>query len=206
MRSDSAPRIRRHTWLFRLWLITLLLFEACVQQTAQLQSLPADADFSQDYVLGPEDVVEVSVWKNPDLSREVTVRPDGKISLPLIGDVQAAEGTAAQLTERITEKLRAYYKEAAQVSVVVQQVNSYAIYTLGQVRNPGRYVLRTGTTFLQAVALSGGFTEFALTRKIILRRRMDSGEEAAILLRYRDIVIGRQQNVVLKPGDTIIVP
>jgi len=97
-------------------------------------------------------------------------------------------------------------KEAAQVSVVVRQVNSYAIYTLGQVRNPGRYVVRTGTTFLQAVALSGGFTEFATTKQIILRRRMDGGEETAMLLRYRDIVVGKQQNIVLKPGDTIIVP
>jgi len=87
----------------------------------------------QDYVIGSEDSVEVQVWKNPDLSRTVTVRPDGKISLPLIGDVQAAGQTATQLTEAVTEKLKTFYKEPAQVTVIVSQVNSYAIYVLGEV-------------------------------------------------------------------------
>ena len=161
---------------------------------------------SQDYIIGSEDAVEVQVWKNPDLSRTVTVRPDGKISLPLIGDVQAAGQTAAQLADAVTEKLKTYYKEPAQVTVIVTQVNSYAIYLLGEVRGQGKHVVKSGTTFLQAISLAGGFTPFASTNKITLRRRGPEGKESAILIRYKDVLAGRQANLILKPGDTIIVP
>jgi len=161
---------------------------------------------SQDYVIGSEDSVEVQVWKNPDLSRTVTVRPDGKISLPLIGDVPAAGQTAAQLTEAVTEKLKTYYKEPAQVTVIVSQVNSYAIYVLGEVHTQGKHLVRSGTTFLQAVSLAGGFTPFASTSKIALRRRGSAGKETSMSIRYKDVLAGYQANLVLKPGDTIIVP
>ena len=171
-------------------------------------ALPAQEDevLAQDYVIGPEDSVEVQVWKNPDLSRTVTVRPDGKISLPLIGDVPAAGQTATQLTEAVTEKLKTYYREPAQVTVIVNQVNSYVIYVLGEVKTQGKQVVRSGTTFLQAVSLAGGFTPFASTSKITLRRRGSAGKETAISIRYKDVLTGRQANLVLKPGDTIIVP
>jgi polysaccharide export outer membrane protein len=171
-------------------------------------ALPAQEDevLGQDYVIGPEDSVEVQVWKNPDLSRTVTVRPDGKISLPLIGDVAAAGQTATQLTEAVTEKLKTYYREPAQVTVIVNQVNSYVIYVLGEVKTQGKQVVRSGTTFLQAVSLAGGFTPFASTSKITLRRRGSAGKETAISIRYKDVLTGRQANLVLKPGDTIIVP
>jgi len=161
---------------------------------------------SQDYIIGSEDSVEVQVWKNPDLSRTVTVRPDGKISLPLIGDVQAAGQSAAQLTEAVTEKLKAYYKEPAQVTVIVNQVNSYAIYVLGEVKGQGKHVVRSGTTFLQAISLAGGFTPFASKNKITLRRRGGDGKETALLIRYKDVLAGQQANLILKPGDTILVP
>jgi polysaccharide export outer membrane protein len=161
---------------------------------------------SQDYVIGAEDSVEVQVWKNPDLSRTVTVRPDGKISLPLIGDVPAAGQTATQLTETVTEKLKTYYREPAQVTVIVNQVNSYAIYVLGEVKTQGKQVVRSGTTFLQAISLAGGFTSYAATSKITLRRRSSTGKETAISIRYKDVLNGRQANPVVKPGDTIIVP
>ncbi|GIX49608.1 MAG: GumB protein [Candidatus Tectimicrobiota bacterium] len=182
------------------------LLAACGQPHVQLPPLPEQtAVVSEEYRIGPEDVVEVTVWKNPDLSRVVTVRPDGKISLPLIGDVAAAGKTAPQLAQEITELLKAYYKEPPQVSVVLQQVNSYAIYVIGEVRNPGKHVVKTGTTFLQAVALAGGFTEFASTNHIVLRRRIAKDQEAAMILRYRDVVAGVQDNIVLMPGDTLIV-
>jgi len=161
---------------------------------------------SQDYVIGADDSVEVQVWKNPDLSRTVTVRPDGKISLPLIGDVSAAGQTATQLTEAVTEKLKVYYREPAQVTVIVSQVNSYVIYVLGEVKTQGKQVVHSGTTFLQAVSLAGGFTQFASTSKITLRRRDSTGKETALSIRYKDVLTGRQANLVLKPGDTIIVP
>ena len=161
---------------------------------------------SADYIIGSEDAVEVQVWKNPDLSRTVTVRPDGKLSLPLIGDVPAAGQTAAQLAEAVTEKLKVYYKEPAQVTVIITQINSYAIYLLGEVKTQGKQVVKSGTTFLQAISLAGGFTQFASANKITLRRRGPEGKESATLIRYKDVLAGRQANLILKPGDTIIVP
>ena len=118
----------------------------------------------------------------------------------------AAGQTAAQLTEAVTEKLKAYYREPAQVTVIVNQVNSYAIYILGEVKTQGKQVVRSGTTFLQAISLAGGFTPFAATSKITLRRRGSAGKEAVMPIRYKDVLTGQQVNLVLKPGDTIIVP
>jgi polysaccharide export outer membrane protein len=146
------------------------------------------------------------VWKNADLSRVVTVRPDGKISLPLIGDVQAAGISAMQLNAEITERLKKYYKEPPQVSVIVQQVNSYAIYILGEVKSPGKYLVKSGTTFLQVITLAGGFTEFASKNKIMVRRKSGESSEAIMSVRYGDIVAGEQRNVMMLPGDTILVP
>jgi polysaccharide export outer membrane protein len=201
----------RFPWC-RIFMSCSLLFPllyACSAPVAPsptaMPSQEAEA-LSQDYVIGPEDSVEVQVWKNPDLSRTVTVRPDGKISLPLIGDVLAAGQTATQLTEAVTEKLKAYYKEPAQVTVIVNQVNSYAIYVLGEVKTQGKQVVHSGTTFLQALSLAGGFTPYASTSKITLRRRDSTGRETVIPIRYKDVLTGRQANLVLKPGDTIIVP
>jgi polysaccharide biosynthesis/export protein len=201
----------RFTWCHTFVGCSLLfpLLYACSAPVAPSPTaLPAQEDevLGQDYVIGPEDSVEVQVWKNPDLSRTVTVRPDGKISLPLIGDVPAAGQTATQLTEAVTEKLKTYYREPAQVTVIVNQVNSYVIYVLGEVKTQGKQVVRSGTTFLQAVSLAGGFTPFASTSKITLRRRGSAGKETAISIRYKDVLTGRQANLVLKPGDTIIVP
>jgi polysaccharide export outer membrane protein len=188
-------------------LLLPLLF-SCTPPAVQLPPMPVeDQTIPQDYLIGPEDVVEIMVWKNADLSRVVNVRPDGKISLPLIGDLQAAGLTAVQLGDEITEKLKTYYKESPDVSVIVQQINSYAIYMLGEVRGPGRYVVKTGTTFLQAITLAGGFTEFAATNRIVVRRRgSEDGQETSMGIRYRDVIVGKQSNILLKPGDTIIIP
>jgi polysaccharide biosynthesis/export protein len=161
---------------------------------------------SPDYIIGAEDAVEVQVWKNPDLSKTVTVRPDGKISLPLIGDIPAAGQTAAQLAEAVTEKLMTYYKEPAQVAVIVTQINSYAIYLLGEVHTQGRYAVKPGTTILQAISLAGGLTSFASPNKMTLRRRGPEGKESLLVIRYKDVLAGHQANFSLKPGDTIIVP
>ena len=189
-------------------LLLPLLYSCSAPVAPSLTATPSGEEEwpSQDYIIGSEDSVEVQVWKNPDLSRMVTVRPDGKISLPLIGDVQAAGQSAAQLTEAVTEKLKAYYKEPAQVTVIVNQVNSYAIYVLGEVKGQGKHVVRSGTTFLQAISLAGGFTPFASKNKITLRRRGGDGKETALLIRYKDVLAGQQANLIVKPGDTIIVP
>jgi polysaccharide export outer membrane protein len=193
-------------------LISLFVLCACSASTIQpvaSNSTGGAGRASQvspkDYKLGPEDVIEVIVWKNSDLSRTVTVRPDGKISLPLVGDVQVAGNTVTEVTENITQKLQEFYREPPHVSVIVQQVNSYAIYILGEVSKPGKYVVKTGTTFLQAMALAGGLTQFSSGKRILIRRRLTLDKETALQLRYKDVVSGKRENVILKAGDVIIV-
>lgn len=197
-------------WVAFGWGLLALSLSSCSTPVvpSQIATPPPESEenASRDYLLGSEDSVEVQVWKNPDLSRTVTVRPDGKISLPLIGDVQASGQTAMQLTEAVTEKLKAYYKEPAQVTVIVHQVNSYGIYILGEVRSPGKHLVRSGTTFLQVISLVGGFTPFASTNKITLRRKDSEGREVSRLIRYKDVLSGTQANLALKPGDIIIIP
>lgn len=124
---------------------------------------------TSSYHIGPEDVLEISVWRNKDISKEVTVRPDGRISLPLIGDVQASGLTPTELTEAVTARLAAFMKSPT-VSVIAKEVNSYSIYLMGQVANPGRYFLRSKTTLLQALTLAGGFAPLADRSRIIVLR------------------------------------
>lgn len=186
--------------------VTIMI--SCAQTGPQITHLPVDMPSSSedDYLIGSEDTIEVLVWKNADLSRVVSVRPDGKVSLPLIGDVQAAGMTVMHLNTEITEKLKKYYKEPPQVSVILQQVNSYSIYVLGEVRSPGKYLVKSGTTFLQAITLAGGFTEFASKNKVMVRRRNNDNSEKVISIKYRDILSGLQSNVMIFPGDTILIP
>lgn len=161
-----------------------------------------------DYVLGPEDVLEITVWKNADLSKLVQVRPDGRVSLPLIGDVLAVGRTTSQLTDEISNRLKSYMENPT-VSIVVKEVNSYAIYVLGEVVKPGKYPLKTKTTLLQAVTLASGFTPTAARNKIVIFRFGKDGEALTkIKASYDDIVLrdGSDQNLVLKPGDQIVVP
>jgi len=161
-----------------------------------------------DYIIGPEDVLDITVWKNADLSKTVQVRPDGRISLPLIGDVDTAGKTAAQLAETIVEKLKEY-KENPQVSIVVKEVNSYAIYVLGEVMKPGKYPLKSKTTLLQAITLASGFTPAAARNKIVVFRFGEQGgKDMKIKASYDDIIMQDEslQNIQLTPGDTIVVP
>ncbi len=161
-----------------------------------------------DYTIGPEDVLEITIWKNADLSKTVQVRPDGRVSLPLIGDVTAVGRTSAQLTEEISTRLKAFMENPT-VSIVVKEVNSYAIYVLGEVTRPGRYPLKSKTTLLQAITLASGFTPVAARNKIVVFRFARDGEPLTkIKASYDDIVMrdGINQNIELKPGDTIVVP
>ncbi len=161
-----------------------------------------------DYIIGPEDVLEISVWRNQDLSKQVMVRPDGRISLPLIGDVVAVGRTPTELTEVITARFLEY-KENPSIAIVVLQANSYAIYVLGQVRAPGKFPLRSKTTLLQGITVAGGFTELAARNKLVIFRFGKNGEkDQKIKARYDDIVLRDDidQNIELRPGDTIVVP
>jgi len=165
----------------------------------------------EGFVLGPEDVIEVVVWKNPDLSREVVIRPDGRISLPLIGDVSASNITADQLAGNITERFKAY-KENPSVSVNVLEVNSYYVFVVGEVNVPGKLSLKSYTTILQALSLAGGFTQFASSNDILVVRNITNAEgkvkELRIPLRYDDLISedGGAYNLTLKSGDTIVIP
>jgi polysaccharide export outer membrane protein len=199
--------------LFTLSAAMLLSMASCANPPIRSNNLDATAlsthGVTENYEIGPEDVLEVLVWKNESLSKVVTVRPDGKISLPLIGDVHAAGQTTEQVREAIAEKLSPYYKEPPQVSLIVKEVNSYVIYVMGEVQRPAQYLVKRGTTFLQAIALAGGFTPFASTNDvIILRRAHENNGQLALNVRYKDIIAGdyEKNNILLKSGDTVIIP
>lgn len=179
---------------------------------SQLQASNAESSRGQsatqdpNYIIGPQDVIDISVWKEPDLSRSVPVRPDGKISLPLLNDVQAAGLTPTQLGSQITTSLGKFVTNP-QVTVIVSQINSQRIYILGEVTRPGGYTLIPEMNVLQALSNAGGLTAFANSKKIYILRQ-DSGKQQKIPFNYKDVLSGKDpnQNIALKGGDTIVVP
>ena len=158
------------------------------------------------FVIGNDDVLAINVWKEPDISRAIPVRSDGKISLPLVGEVQAAGQTPAALEKEIAGKLKNYISEP-EVTVMVQQVNSQKFNILGQVVRPGAYVIANSPTVLDAIALAGGFRDFAKQKSIYVLRQGPSGE-TRLAFNYKEVIQGKNmaQNVRLQPRDTIIVP
>lgn len=173
-------------------------------QTAPERPAPHQADST--YVISPGDVIEVQVWQEPNVSKAVPVRPDGKISLPLLDDVQAAGLTAGALTADLTEKLKKFISDP-QVTVIVTQVNSQRIYITGEVNRGGTYPLEPGMTVLQGLSSAGGFTAFANVKKIYVLRQ-ENGKQVKYPFNYKDVVKGRDtaQDIQLRPGDTIVVP
>jgi polysaccharide biosynthesis/export protein len=170
------------------------------------QPLPA-IPVPATYIIHPNDVLDVSVWNQPNLSfRGLPVRPDGKISLPLINDVKAAGLTAMELGQEITQKLKSYVKDPL-VTVVVTGINSQRYYVLGEVGRAGVYPLLPGMTALQALSAAGGFSQFAHIKKIYILRTVN-GKQGKLPFNYKDVISGKnlQENVELRPGDTIIVP
>ena len=158
------------------------------------------------YQIGPEDVLNISVWKEPTISNTVPVRPDGKISLPLINDVQAAGLTPSALAGAITEKLKKFITDP-QVTVIVTAVNSQRVYVLGEVTRPGAFPMIPGMRVLQLLSDAGGFTAFANRRNIHIVR-MENGKQVKYPFNYNDALKGDkpEQNIVLKSGDTVVVP
>jgi len=158
------------------------------------------------YVIGPEDVLYIHVWREDALSRTVPVRMDGNISLPLIHEIKAAGLTPIQLEEAIAEKLKGFY-ENPNVSVTVMETNSFKVYVSGEVRTPGVYRLRSETSILQIIPMAGGFTDWAKQKKILIIRK-ENGKEKRLTVDYKKAMKGDDpnSNIVLKPGDTIIVP
>jgi polysaccharide export outer membrane protein len=170
------------------------------------QPAPVPAAADPAYVIGPEDMLDISVWKEPDVSRVVPVRPDGRISLPLIHDVEAAGMSPQQLGASVAERLRKYLNDP-QVTVIVTAINSQRVFVVGEVLRAGAFPLLPRMTVLQALSSAGGFTTFADVKKIrVVRSR--HGKQVELPFNYRDVLKGDKpdQNIKLEPGDTIVVP
>jgi polysaccharide biosynthesis/export protein len=158
------------------------------------------------YVVGAEDVLSVYVWKEPDMSKSVPVRPDGMISLPLVGEIKAAGYTPVQLQDVLAEAMKKYVSDP-QVTVIVEKVSSLSFNMVGEIAKPGYYPLTRRMTVLDAIALAGGFKDFAKTKKIYVLRKVN-GVEERLPFNYKDVIKGKnsQQNIELQPRDTIVVP
>jgi polysaccharide export outer membrane protein len=165
------------------------------------------APISSDYVIGPGDVLQITVWKNDTLSRTVPVRPDGKISMPLLHDVQASGLTAMQLRDKISTALGEFMPNP-EVAVSVNDVRSLRVSILGEVSKPGVLELRGQTTILEAIAMAGGFKDFASPSKITILRVDENGKTKRIRFNYNRAVAstGDEENVVLRSGDVVVVP
>jgi polysaccharide biosynthesis/export protein len=162
--------------------------------------------FEFPYIIGTMDVLEIQVWEEPNFSRQVLVRPDGKITLPLIGDIQAAGISTKGLQSLLTNKLKTYTKNP-EVAVILVESNSKKFYIIGKIKRPGTYPLSPDMTVLQALAVTGGLEEWADKDSIRIIRR-SGGKESVILFDYNKVLSGKnlEQNILLEPGDTIIVP
>jgi polysaccharide biosynthesis/export protein len=177
-------------------------------ETADQPSVSASKRVDNDYVIGPSDVLGVNVWKDTELTRSsVLVRPDGKISLPLVGELEVSGLTALGVQGLLVQKLKAYISNP-QVTVIVQEVKSRTYIIMGKIVKAGSYELGKPTTILEAIAIAGGFQEFAKTNKIYVIRKMDDGSTSKLPFDYKNVIKGHhpEENVILKSGDTIVVP
>lgn len=182
-------------------LILTLLFAGCAAKALPQNVLKPD----ETYIIGPGDLLDIQVWKEPDLTRVVRVRIDGMISIPLIDDVQAAGISPLALKKAIEERLQGFV-EVPKVTIIVNE-SSHRVYITGRVANPGQYPLNKDLTVLEALTLAGGPTEWADSNDIIIVRRV-GGEVKRISFQYKKVVSGKklEQNIYLQPNDTIIVP
>ena len=168
---------------------------------------PHAAHSDNSYVIGANDVLAINVWKEPDISRSVPVRSDGKISLPLVGELQASGQTPQQLEQEITKRLQSYISEP-EVTVIVTDSKSQKVNILGMVSKPGAYLLTSSTTVLDAIAMAGGFKDFAKQKSIYVLRQGPDGTQKRIPFNYKEVIKGQNsdQNIRLQAGDTLVVP
>jgi polysaccharide export outer membrane protein len=161
----------------------------------------------ESYVIGAEDTISVYVWKEPDMSKSVPVRPDGMISLPLVGEVKAAGYTPVQLQDVLADRMKKYVSDP-QVTVVVEKIASLSFNIVGEVNHPGYFPLTRRMTVLDAIALAGGFKDFAKTTKVYVLRTATDGSQERLPFNYKQVIKGQnpQQNIELQPRDTIVVP
>jgi polysaccharide export outer membrane protein len=179
-------------------LLSILLLAA--EAVAQAPALDSS------YKIGPNDVLNIFVWKEAELTRDVTVMPDGKITYPLIGEIVAQGQTAPELKKTITDKLQNFVT-APEVTVIVKESRSQVVYAIGKLTKPGPIALAPGMTVMQALSAAGGFTEWADQKNILIVRR-EGGKETQLRFNYKEFTAGEklEQNILLKPGDTIVVP
>ena len=204
--TTPANRFSNHCLVALLG--SLLSLSLWGQASAQKPGAAADAKAHDDtFVIGNDDVLSINVWKEPDVSRSVPVRSDGKISLPLVGEVQAAGTTPLKLEQAIAERLKNFISEP-EVTVIVQQVNSQKFNILGQVNKPGSYALTNSPTVLDAIAIAGGFRDFAKQKSIYILRQNADGTQSRLPFNYKEVAKGQNpgQNVKLQPRDTVVVP
>lgn len=194
--------IRRFAALLLLTILCALALPAAAQVTTRTDEDPPNA-----YAIGPGDILEISVWKNPELTTTVPVRPDGRISVPLLGDVQAAGMTPLALKQTLTDGYKEYVT-APGVSVVVKEIHSRKIYVTGEVATPGVYDLQPRAKLMQAIALAGGLTPYAKGSVIVLRDSRDGKQDRRYEIELKSILSGKkpQDNLLLQPGDTLFVP
>jgi polysaccharide biosynthesis/export protein len=180
--------------------------QASLKSAATPVAPPAAMPLASDYIIGPDDLLQVSVWKNETMSRTLPVRPDGKISLPLLDDIQAAGLTPLQLRDKVAAAL-AEFMPSPEVAVTVLEVRSYRVSVLGEVQKPGVLQLKAPTTVLEAIALAGGFKDFASPSKIVIFRKDAQGQTQRLRFNYNRAVGGAgEDNVSLRTGDVIVVP
>jgi polysaccharide export outer membrane protein len=192
----------KHSFLFAIFKYSFgFLFYLVLGITA-----PSADPGTSHYLIGPTDLLQIYVWKEPDLTRDISVMPDGNITFPLIGEIQAKGRTVEELKKTITEKLENYIT-APEVTVIVNESRSRRIYTLGKLNSPGPYPLQPDMTVLQVLSTAGGFAEWADEKNIWIIRR-EGGKEVQIRFNYKAYISGDniEQNILLKPNDTIVVP
>jgi polysaccharide export outer membrane protein len=190
--------------------LALALLAALVlgcEAVGRAQDQPVVADQRANYVIGPDDVLSVLFWRDKDMTADVVVRPDGKISLPLINDIQAGGLTPSELCEAVKAVARRYVEDPS-VTVVVKQINSRKLFITGQVEKPGPYPMSGPTTVLQLIATAGGLKEFTDGKRILIMRTDKAGKQTSYVFNYRQVTAGRnlEQNIELHPGDTVVVP
>jgi polysaccharide export outer membrane protein len=201
----------------------MLVMALCILSTSALRaqsmnatapvkaSLESDsagsAPHDESFVIGNDDVLAINVWKEPDISKSIPVRSDGKISLPLVGEVQAAGQTPRKLEVEIADRLKNYISEP-EVTVMVQEIKSQRFNVLGMVARPGSYVLTNSPTVLDAIALAGGFRDFAKQKSMYVLRQNPDGTQARLHFNYKDAIKGikPEQNVKLRARDVVVVP
>jgi polysaccharide export outer membrane protein len=172
-------------------------------QAAAAEVAPPD---QEKYRLGPEDVIEVSVWKEPDMTKQLVVQPDGKVYYPLVGEIRASGRTVKQLQEEISKKLEKFVTDAS-VTVILLRSQYYKFYVTGKVAKPGEFLVGKPTSVLQAIAMAGGLTPFASSRNIKIVRKV-AGQDEVYFFNYKDVSKGMMlgQDIILQPGDVVVVP